>query len=143
MATRHATAVAAPSTLAVDPARTRRPDNQEQPIHSLYAYLYVTDREEGLVVSTAATLLDGNPANNFLTRAATFNPDGLLRGAVNLSIAGKDESIPLTEVLEVRFRGEPAKIDKPAAVVALWDGSKLGATQTRIVDKQLKLSSVW
>ena len=88
VATRHATAVAAPSTLAVDPARTHRPENQEQAIHPLYGYLYVTDRDEGLVVSTAATLLDGNPANNFLARAATFNPGGLLNGAVNLAIAG-------------------------------------------------------
>jgi hypothetical protein len=39
-------------------------------------------------VSTAAPLLDGNPTNNFLKRAAAFNPGGLLNGAVNLSIAG-------------------------------------------------------
>ena len=89
MATSHATAVAAPSTLAVDPARTRRPENQEQPIHPLYAYIYLTDRDEGLVVSTAATLLDGNPSNNFLARAAAFNPGGLLKGAINLAIAGR------------------------------------------------------
>ena len=88
VATRDATAVAAPSTLAVDPARTHHPDNQEQAIAPLYGYIYVTDREEGLVVSTAATLLDGNPANNFLSRAATFNPGGVLKGAVNLAIAG-------------------------------------------------------
>ncbi|TXT36548.1 MAG: glycosyl hydrolase family 98 carbohydrate binding module [Planctomycetota bacterium] len=66
---------------------------------------------------------------------------GLTDGRVNLSIAGKDEAVPLDEVLEVRFRGEPAKLDKPAAVVSLWDGSKLGATQTQIVGKQLKLTS--
>ena len=86
--TRDATAVAAPSTLAVDPTRVRLPENQEQPIHPLYGYIYITDREEGLVVSTAATLFDGNPLNNFLERAATFNPDGILNGAVNLEIAG-------------------------------------------------------
>lgn len=86
--TRHATAVAAPSTLAVDPARSRRAENQEQPIHPLYAYIYITDLEEGLVLSTAATLLDGNPGNNTLQRAAAFNPDGRLRGARNLAIAG-------------------------------------------------------
>ena len=86
--TRHATAVAAPSTLALDPARSKRPENQEQAIHPLYGYIYITDLEEGLVLSTAATLLDGNPSNNRLTRAATFNPDGRLRGARNLAIAG-------------------------------------------------------
>ena len=66
---------------------------------------------------------------------------GLADGRVNLVIAGKEESVPLSEVLEVRFRGEPGKLDKPAAVVSLWDGSKLGAAQTRIIDKQLKLTS--
>ena len=65
----------------------------------------------------------------------------LVIGRVNLAIVGKDESVPLSEVLEVRFRGEPGKLDKPAAVVALWDGSKLGAAQIRIIDKQLKLTS--
>jgi len=86
--TRHATAVAAPSTLAVDPARTRRPENEEQAIHPLYAYIYITDLEEGLVLSTAATLLDGNPSNNKLQRAGAFNPEGRLKGARNLAIAG-------------------------------------------------------
>jgi hypothetical protein len=88
VSTRYATAVAAPSTLAVDPVRTRNPQNEEQPIHPLYGYIYITDREEGLVVATAATLLDGNPSNNFLQRAAAFNPEGRLRGATNLAIAG-------------------------------------------------------
>ena len=86
--TRHATAVAAPSTLAVDPARLRLPENEEQPIHMMYAYIYITDLEEGLVLSTAATLLDGNPENNFLEKAAAFNPEGRLKGARNLAIAG-------------------------------------------------------
>lgn len=66
---------------------------------------------------------------------------GIADGRVNLAVAGKDESVPLSEVLEVRFRGEPAKIDKPTAIVSLWDGSQLGATQTQIVDKRLKLTS--
>jgi hypothetical protein len=96
--TKYATAVASPSTLAVDPTRSRRPENEEGPIHLVYAFLYVTDREEGLIVignpldspnrPGVATLLDGDPTNNFLERALTFNPDGLLTGAVNLTIAG-------------------------------------------------------
>ena len=119
--TKYATAVAAPSTLAVDPARARltsdgkwvdpatakrmwdewqaKPQaerqgkphplpNEEQPIHPLYAYLYVADREEGLVLVNAATLLDGDPLNNFLKRALTYNPGGALTGANNVTIAG-------------------------------------------------------
>src|SRR5262249_11534566 len=34
------------------------------------------------------TLLDGNPANNFLQRAVSFNPDGILTGAHRITIAG-------------------------------------------------------
>src|SRR6185436_11907496 len=44
--TKYATAVAAPTTLAVDPARSKRPENEEQAIHPLYAYLYVVDKYE-------------------------------------------------------------------------------------------------
>ena len=86
--TRNAVAIAAPSTLAVDPQRLQLPRNEEQTIHPLYAYIYIADREEGLVLSTAGTLLDGDPSNNFLKRAAAFNPGGRLAGAVNLAIAG-------------------------------------------------------
>ena len=112
---RYATAVAAPSTLAVDPARWRMttdgqmvdPDrarqlpvekliNEEQPIHSLYAYLYLVDKFEGLIVVNAATLLDGDPLNNYLKRQldptkyanSAFNPDAALNGANNIAIAG-------------------------------------------------------
>jgi len=117
--TKYAAAVAAPSTLAVDPTRWRTvrnedgslkqvpPDealrlnaeakaagrpapavNEEGPIHPLYAYLYVADRDEGLILVNAATLLDGDPRNNFLSRSLTYNPGGVLSGANNISIAG-------------------------------------------------------
>jgi hypothetical protein len=71
--------------------------NEEQPIHPMYAYLYVADREEGLVLVNAATLLDGDPLNNYLKRATLtvdgqqtdhFNPGGLLSDANNITIAG-------------------------------------------------------
>lgn len=116
--TKYATAVAAPTTLAVDPARWRlRRDgtmidpesagkltgsardqlvNEEQPIHPLYAYLYVVDKHEGLILVNAATLLDGDPLNNYLKRAldpkrnpnGAFNPGGALTDANNITIAG-------------------------------------------------------
>jgi LPXTG-motif cell wall-anchored protein len=103
--TKYATAIASPSTMAVDPTRPHRPENEEaiyrddkQGIHLLYAFLYATDKEEGLIVignppgdkngTGVATLLDGNPTNNFITRAKTFNPNGILNGAVNITIAG-------------------------------------------------------
>src|SRR5262249_12387355 len=71
-----------------DPARSHRPENEEQPIHPLYAYLYITDRHEGLILVNAATLLDGDPTNNFLRRALTYNPGGALNGAVAMTFVG-------------------------------------------------------
>ena len=96
--TKNALAVASPTTLGVDPLRQHLPENEEQPIHLIYGFLYVADREEGLVVignpdlqsgsPGIGTLLDGNPANNFLKRALAFNPDGVLTGARRITIAG-------------------------------------------------------
>jgi hypothetical protein len=116
--TKYATAIASPTTLGVDPARWRmKADgtlidpasaakltgadrnqlvNEEQPIHLLYAFLYVVDKYEGLILVNAATLLDGVPSNNFLTRAldktkypnGAFNPGGALTDANNIVIAG-------------------------------------------------------
>ena len=88
--TSYATSVVAPSTLALDPLRTRLPENEEQPIGLNYGFLYVTDRDEGLVLVLAATLLDGDPANNFFTDkdVVRFNPDGVLAGATHAYMAG-------------------------------------------------------
>src|SRR5256886_2336500 len=86
--TKYATSVAIPSTLALDPARVRIPENEEQPIDLFYAFVYVSDREEGLVGSNVATLVDGNPDNNFLKRDVTYNPDGALTGATFVTAAG-------------------------------------------------------
>ncbi len=86
--TRDATAVALPSNVPMNLDRPQLPQNLERPIAPLFRYAYVTDRQEGLVVVDVNTLHDGNPENNFLRRAATFNPGGLLTGAVNLTIAG-------------------------------------------------------
>lgn len=66
---------------------------------------------------------------------------GLTDGRVTLVIAGKEESVPLTEVLEIRFRGEPMKLDKPSAIVALWDGSKFGASHAQITEKRIHFAS--
>lgn len=83
-----ALAVAAPTTLAPDPTRVQHPENQEQAIPAIYGYIYVADKFEGLITVPAATLLDGNPTNNFLRREVTFNPGGVLTGARALTIVG-------------------------------------------------------
>jgi len=86
--TRDATAVALPTNMPMALDREGDPANREQPIHPLYRYAYVSDREEGLVLVDVATLTDGDPRNNFLRRALTFNPEGALTGAEGLTVAG-------------------------------------------------------
>jgi hypothetical protein len=96
--TKDAVAVATPTTLGVDPLRAKVKENEEQAIHLMYGFLYVADKEEGLVIigtpdlkaksPGVGALLDGNPANNFLKRGLTFNPDGVLTGARRITIAG-------------------------------------------------------
>ncbi|HKR59706.1 MAG TPA: hypothetical protein VJS64_08215, partial [Pyrinomonadaceae bacterium] len=135
--TKYATAVAAPTTLAVDPARWRMktdgtmidPEsasqlsgearkqlvNEEQPIHPLFAYLYVVDKYEGLILVNAATLLDGDPLNNYLKRAldpgkypkGAFNPDGALSDANNITIAGNYAYVTTANALVI------VSIDQP------------------------------
>lgn len=96
--TKYAQAIVSPSTLAIDPLRTHRPENEEQRVHLMYGFLYVADRDEGLVVigdpnlkgktPGVGTLLDGDPTNNFLKRALAFNPHGILHGARRIAFAG-------------------------------------------------------
>lgn len=132
--TKYATAVAAPSTLAVDPARWRMttdgkmisPDearklpreqllNEEQPIHPVYAFLYVVDKYEGLIVVNAATLLDGDPLNNYLKRQldeskypnGAFNPDGALTRANNITLAGTNAYVTTDRELVVVSLDDP------------------------------------
>jgi hypothetical protein len=135
--TKYAAAVAAPSTLAVDPARWRvgvdgsmidpatasklsgqarnRLVNEEQPVHPLYAYLYVADKHEGLILVNAGTLLDGDPLNNYLNRAldpkkfpnAAFNPEGILTDANNIAIAGNYVYVTTAKDLVVVDINEP------------------------------------
>ncbi|MCA8995831.1 MAG: hypothetical protein KDA80_02570, partial [Planctomycetaceae bacterium] len=83
-----ATSVAAPTTIAPDPTRTHDPANHEADVHSIYAYIYATDRKLGLIMVGAGTLLDGNPLNNYVEPELTFNPQGLLNGAESVTIVG-------------------------------------------------------
>ncbi len=88
--TKYATSVTLPSTLGIDPLRARLPENEEQPISLIYAWAFVTDREEGMVMVSVGTLVDGDPANNFLDKEKIirFNPDGKLTGAMHSYMAG-------------------------------------------------------
>jgi hypothetical protein len=86
--TEDATYVALPTNMPIHFGRRRNPANQEQPMHPVYRYAFVTDSVEGLVVVDVDMLGDGDPRNNFIERVATFNPDGALNGARYITIAG-------------------------------------------------------
>jgi hypothetical protein len=69
-------------------AEAMRGENEEQAMHPIYNYAYITDAEEGLILTNVNTLSDQEPRNNFLKRALTWNEGGILRGARYLTIAG-------------------------------------------------------
>jgi hypothetical protein len=135
--TKYATSVSVPSTLALDPARTRLPENQEQKIHMLYAYVYITDREEGLVMVNVATLVDGNPENNFLKKDIVFNPDGILKGATHCFVAGQYLYITCTRGLVVVDVGDLNEPIKPRIV-----GELTGFKNPRDVSLQFRYAFV-
>src|ERR1700722_13439128 len=148
--TKNAAAVASPSTLAIDPLRQRLPENEEQPIHLLYGFLYIADKEEGLVIvgnpdlhsksPGVGTLLDGNPANNFLKRALAFNPENILTGAKRITIAGTYAYILTDKNLVVVDLNNPLEPRVAATIGApVLDGPAAVAIQFRyafVVDRQ-------
>jgi len=88
----NATCIALPTNQPINPARNTgdlmRVINQEQAIHPVYSYAFVTDAEEGLILINVDTLVDGEPRNNRLKRAVTWNGDGVLRGARFITLGG-------------------------------------------------------
>ena len=123
--TKFATSVALPTTMPMAFNRRPLPENEEQPIHPLYRYAYISDREEGLILVDVSTLTDGNPLNNFLERAVTFNPDGALRGAETVTIAGHYAYVGCERGLVVVDIDDPLhpKIAASAATAASAGGS--------------------
>ena len=110
---RNATCVALPTNQPINPNRNvgqlMRVDNQEKPFHPLYNYAYVTDEQEGLILVNVNTLADGEPRNNYLSRALTWNPDGVLNGARYLTIGGANLYIVTPRGLVIVNIDEPLK----------------------------------
>jgi hypothetical protein len=119
--TRYATFVAAPTTVAVDPTRTHMAANKEQPIHPLFGYLYICDKYEGLILTGAASTIDGNPVNNFLKRELCFNPGGILAGAKHVQIVGHYAYVSCDAGLVVIDIDEPLK----PKITSVVDGRSL------------------
>jgi hypothetical protein len=104
IASTDATCVALPTTQPINPARNvglnesfdfsanfnkeMRGENEEQLMHPIYNYAYITDSVEGLILTNVNTLQDQEPRNNFFTRALTWNENGILNGARYVTIAG-------------------------------------------------------
>ncbi|NQY87903.1 MAG: hypothetical protein HRT51_09175 [Colwellia sp.] len=89
----NATCVSLVTTQPVAPERNQgdlmRVTNQEKPTHPIYNYALITDAQEGLILTNIDTLADGEPRNNFLTRALTWNKDNILQGARHLTVGGR------------------------------------------------------
>ncbi len=91
--TADAACVALPTNQPIHPPRNdgelMRVDNMEQPFHPIYNYAVIADRVEGLILADVNTFADGDLNNNFVERALTWNPDGVLAGARYVTLGGR------------------------------------------------------
>ena len=130
---RNATCVALPTTQPVAPQKNQgdlmRVVNQEQPMHPIYNYALITDAEEGLIVVDVNTLQDGDPRNNFLKRALTWDGNGILKGARHITMGGSYAYIAATAGVVIVNLKDPLK-PVVAAMVPL-KGARATALQIR------------
>jgi hypothetical protein len=124
VATTDATGLALPTNMPVAPFKEQLPENLETPMHAIYHYAFISDSVEGLIVVNVDTLQDGEPRNNFLTRALTWNEDGVLTGARFITLAGARAFIGTQDKVVVLNLDNPLKpkveasfaADRPTAV---------------------------
>ena len=143
----NATCMAIPTNQAIAPTRNTRElreINQEQPFLPIYSYAAITDSVEGLIMVNVDTLADGELRNNHLKRAVTWNPDGVLKGARHIQLAGEIAYIAADAGLVVVDLHDPLS-PRLAAVRPLTD-ARASAIQFRylwVTDKDgLKLFDV-
>ena len=90
--TRNATCIVLPTNQPIHPDRNKgelmRETNQEQPFHPIYNYALVTDSQEGLILFDTNTFSDGDPLNNNISRALTWNENKVLSGARYMVLGG-------------------------------------------------------
>jgi hypothetical protein len=113
IASSDATCVALPTNQPIHSDRNEgarmRADNQETPFHPLYRYALLTDSREGLILTDVDTLADGDPRNNRLRRALTWNPGGVLDGARHVTIGGHYAYITARRGLVIVNLDQPLK----------------------------------
>jgi hypothetical protein len=112
--TRNATCMALPTNQPISVARNdgirkSHPENQEQAFHPIYRYAVITDAEEGLILVDVDTFGDGEPRNNFVKRAVTWNEGGILTGARHITLAGHYAYITTPTSLAVVDLNDPLK----------------------------------
>ncbi|MBX9900837.1 MAG: hypothetical protein K2Y28_08645 [Burkholderiaceae bacterium] len=133
IASKNATCMAIPTNQPIAPTRNTgdlmRVTNQEQAFHPIYHYVVITDAEEGLILSNVDTLADGEARNNFLTRAVTWNPDGVLNGAKHITLGGHIAYITTQTGLVIVDLDEPLKPRVIASVPLV--GARASALQFR------------
>ena len=124
IASTNATCMALPTNQPIAPERNKgelmRVTNQEQPFHSIYHYAFVVDAAEGLIVVNVDTFADGEPRNNFLSRAITWNENNVLKGARHITLGGYYAYIATDAGLVVLNLNDPLK-PAVAATLALTD----------------------
>ena len=147
VATTNATCMAIATNQAIAPTRNTpilRKINQEQAFEPIYSYAVITDAVEGLIMVNIDTFADAEFRNNNLKRAATWNPDGVLKGARHITLAGEIAYITADKGLVVVDLHDPLH-PKLAAVRPLVD-ARATAVQFRylwVTDAQgLKLFDV-
>ena len=121
--TANATCMALPTDQPINPLRNTpimRALNQEQPFDPIYNYAAITDSKEGLILVNVDTLADGEPRNNFLKRAVTWNPGNVLAGARHIILAGHVAYITADAGLVVVDLADPLH-PRLAATVPLQD----------------------
>ncbi len=132
---KNATCVVLATNQPVHPDRNKgdlmRVDNQEQPFHPVYNYAFITDAEEGLILTDVNTLADGELRNNFLTRQLTWNPNGILNGAKHITLAGYYAYISTPKGIVIVNLDDPLK-PKLVKSVAL-NNAKSSALQFRFL----------
>ena len=107
-----ASCIALPTNQPIHPPRNdgdlMRVSNEEQPVHPIYNYAVITDRVEGLILTNINTFSDGDLNNNFIERAVTWNPDGILAGARHITLGGHIAYVVADRGLVVIDLDEPA-----------------------------------
>ena len=123
VASKNATCMALPTNQSIAPSRNTpamREANQEQAFHPIYSYAVITDAEEGLILVNIDTLADGDPRNNMLKRAVTWNPGNVLKGARHVTLGGHFAYIAADAGLVVVDLDNPLK-PRLTATLALPD----------------------